>query len=208
MRFRLDLLFLLALVICTWSANIIAKRQREKASTALSLLESTAGLPFITDRDQAELISMTNPTNKFLTATTKWDNKLDWYVWIPNGQRYYLCAATHGLTNTVLVDYEQFELKPGRHHVVIDRYLGSTLTYRIQIDNVEWMTTNPLPEMDSSKFVATKTTFPWSYTIKDRVKLEEVPITVFRTIGKATLKADEVYDSAQHALGLQLWIQK
>jgi hypothetical protein len=62
--------------------------------------------------------------------------------------------------------------------------------------------------MDTSKFVGTKTTFPWSFTIKDRVKLEEVPVTVFRTIGKATLKADEVYDSAKHALGLQLWIQK
>jgi hypothetical protein len=198
MRFRLDLLLLLALVICTWSANIIAKRQREKATRTLALLESTAGIPFITDRDQAELIAM----------TTKANDKLDWYVWIPDGQRYYLCAATHGLTNTVLVDYEQFEFKPGRHHVIIDRYFNENLTYRIRIDNVEWMITNPLPEMDPSKFEGTKPTLPWSFTIKNRVKLDAAPVTVFRTIGKATLKADEAYNSAKHALGLQLWIKK
>ncbi len=198
MRFRLDLLFLLALVICTWSANIIAKRQREKAATSLALLESTAGLPFITDRSQAELIVM----------KTKDNDKLDWYVWIPDGQCYHLCAAIHGLTNTVLVDYEQFELKPGRHHVVIDRYRNSHLTYRIRIDNLEWMITNPLPEMDPTQFERTRPVLPWSFTIKDRVKLVKVPITVFRTIGKAPLKADEEYDSSQDALGLQLWIQK
>jgi hypothetical protein len=76
------------------------------------------------------------------------------------------------------------------------------------MDGGEWMITNPLPEMDRSNFEETNPTIPCSFTIKDHIKLDAVPITVFRTIGTATLAADEKYDRDKHALGLQLWVQQ
>ncbi len=197
MRFRIDLLLLLAVVVCTWSASQMARQKRERSTRTLTLLESTVGLPFIANRNDAELIAM----------NSKAKDKLEWHLWIPEGKVFYLCAATHGLTNAVLENYGQYKLMPGRHHVRVDRYKDSVLTYRIRINDTDWSITNPIPAMDHANFEGTRPLLPWSSTIKDRVKLGKVPITVFRTIGKATLAADEKYDPDKHALGLQLWVQ-
>lgn len=210
MRFRIDLLLLLTVVVCTWSANRIAIQQRERTAQALTLLESTAGLPFIEDRDQAYLFRI----------VSKPVTKPEWHLWIPDGKAFYLCAATHGLTKPVLEHFDQFKLMPGRHRVVIKHDDSSDDIYRIRIDERDWkivderdwtimdppLDDSPL-DMNTSKIESITKSKPQSFSIEGRIKLGKVPITVFKTIGKATLAADEKYEPDKHALGLQLWVQ-
>jgi hypothetical protein len=177
---RLDLLLLIAAFGCCWFGYRTARSHRDRAVLQLTRLESAAGLPPIEDMNRLNV----DPSESLDPQ------KLVWQIWVPRGKPIRLRAATNGLFNPVPKKYFERQLPFGRHRIVLDVPMENARFQDIWVDNTHW----PIRD-EQNKVTSDLRTPPRS------------EVVLHSEFQKATLGADEAYDSEKHAIGIKLWLQ-